>query len=242
MLEKLPIQLPQFAPEQWRSLEEQLIAIANREKLELEPRDRIVHKALPMVQHAAKSKQWTYVFDFLEERGVIEIKVETTEKMKALTPRIKTPKATPRPKIYRQSLKERFKVALPEILYSDRALGIKTIKDKAEKLGIRFSDRTCREYLSQFANCGLIYRAIETPKYAAYALQQTDLIDPNEWMPASIVYRIAVQNGYKNSYQFFKNRPYTSSRELVAKFYSQYGIEYKFDHDCMDNFKWRLIN
>jgi len=74
MLEKLPIQLPQFAPEQWRSLEEQLIAIANREKLELEPRDRIVHKALPMVQHAAKAKQWTHVFNELRSRGIIELK------------------------------------------------------------------------------------------------------------------------------------------------------------------------
>lgn len=85
MLEKLPIQLPQFTPEQWRSLEKQLIAIANREKLELEPRDRIVHKALPMVQYAAKSKQWTHVFNELRSRGIIELKRESAALLQFFT-------------------------------------------------------------------------------------------------------------------------------------------------------------
>jgi len=69
----LPIQIPQFAPEQWRSLERQLITIANREKLELEPRDRIVHKALPMIQYAARAKRWDEVFKELHSRGIVQL-------------------------------------------------------------------------------------------------------------------------------------------------------------------------
>ncbi len=70
----LPIQLPQFSPEQWRSLEKQLIDIVETEKLELEPRDRIVHKVLPTVQYAARAKRWNEVFKELYSRGIVRLK------------------------------------------------------------------------------------------------------------------------------------------------------------------------
>jgi hypothetical protein len=74
----LPIQIPQFAPEQWRSLEKQLIAIAAEETLELDPPDRTVKKILAAVQYSAKANRWQEVFNMLRDRGIISLKAETT--------------------------------------------------------------------------------------------------------------------------------------------------------------------
>jgi hypothetical protein len=71
----LPIQLPEFASEHWRSLEKQLIKIANQEKEELEePRDRKVYNVLAAVQYSAKSNRWQEVFKMLRDRGIIALK------------------------------------------------------------------------------------------------------------------------------------------------------------------------
>lgn len=69
----LPIQLPQFTPELWRSLEKQLIEIENLEKSKLEPRDRKVNKILATVQHSAKAKRWQEVFNMLRDREIIAL-------------------------------------------------------------------------------------------------------------------------------------------------------------------------
>ncbi len=74
----LPIQLPRFAPEQWRSLEKQLIAIAAKEKNELEPPYRKVNNILATVQHSVKAKRWQEAFNMLSDRGIVSLKPETT--------------------------------------------------------------------------------------------------------------------------------------------------------------------
>lgn len=230
----LPIQLSEFVPEQWKAIEKRLIAIANQEKEELEPCDQVVRKILATVQYAAKNKRWNEVSARLIERNIIKIKTAKSEIPKPIKPKAKPIK----PK------KKRFKLALPEILYSDFGLGIGTIANRANDLGIELNDRVCQEYLKQFAREGLIYQVVGIHKYTAYALSETDAIDPNEWLPASIIYRIATQRGYKHSYNYFKSRPYirTQSQESVAAFYAKYGIEYKFEYKPGDNLRWRLIN
>jgi hypothetical protein len=237
----LPIQIPQLTSDQWRSLEKQLIAIAAKEKAELEPRDRLVNNSLFLAQGYARKSQWGDLFRFLIERNIV--KIEGSAIAEPPPRKKRNPKAPNPPKSQFLSIKNRFKNVLPQILYSDRALGIQTIAVKARELGIKFSDRLCQEYLNQLAKEGVIYKTLQLHKYSAYALQQTDAIAPEEWLPASVAYRIAVENGYKNSYHFFKNRPYvrTPSPDKVAEFYAQYGIEYDFEHDHMDNQKWRIL-
>lgn len=93
----LPIQLPQFAPEQWRSLEKQLIAIANREKLELEPRDRIVAKVIPLAQSYAKHKQWSQVFNVLHSRGIVRLKDSHAVSLQLITAKMMAEILTTKP-------------------------------------------------------------------------------------------------------------------------------------------------
>lgn len=234
MSKNLPIKLSQFDPDQWRAIEKRLTAIANREKETLEPRDQVVRKVLATVQYAAKNKRWNEVLKCLIERNIIKIK--TVEEAQISKPRTSKTKSI-KPK------KKQFKLALSEIFYSDFGLGINTIANRANDLGIKLSHRLCQEYLNQFAKEGLIYKVVDIHKYTAYALHETDTIDPNEWLPASIVYRIAIKRGYKHSYNYFKSRPYgSSSKETVIAFYAQYGIEYKFEYESMDNLRWRIIN
>ena len=70
----LPIEVPQFSPEYWKPLEKQLIAIANKEKRQLEPRDRVVYNVLSLAQYSAKSKRWQDVFTMLRDRGIVSLR------------------------------------------------------------------------------------------------------------------------------------------------------------------------
>ena len=154
----------------------------------------------------------------------------------------KPPKATEK-RVSNQSIRNTFKNLLPQILYSDRAIGIQTIAAKSKDLGFKIIEKSCQEYLNQFAKEGIVFKAIAEHKYTAYALQSTDVIDVAEWLPAQIAYRIAVANGYELSYRFFKQRPFNRvCRDKVAKFYAEYGLEYRFGHKEGENHKWRVLN
>lgn len=154
----------------------------------------------------------------------------------------KPPKATEK-RVSNQSIRNTFKNLLPQILYSDRAIGIQTIAAKSKDLGFKIIEKLCQEYLNQFAKEGIVFKAIAEHKYTAYALQSTDVIDVAEWLPAQIAYRIAVANGYELSYRFFKQRPFNRvCRDKVAKFYAEYGLEYRFGHKEGENHKWRVLN
>jgi len=201
----LPILVPQFKPDQWRSLERQLIKIAGKEKEKLQPRDRLVDKSLALAQSYARRLQWGDLFRFLLERNIVCI----------AEPPPKPPKPPRPPKV---CLKNRFRDLLPEILYSDRAISTYTVKARAKVLGLEMIDRLYREYLNQFEKEGTIYRT-QIQLYSAYSLQPTDKLDREEWLPDKIAYRIAVVNGCQNSFYFFRNR-------LDADYYMQFGLEY----------------
>lgn len=66
----LPIYLPQF---EWNSLEKKLITLANKEKEDLEPKDRDVHKVLPMAQYLARHRKYGAIQKLLESRNIIKV-------------------------------------------------------------------------------------------------------------------------------------------------------------------------
>ena len=158
------------------------------------------------------------------------------------------PKATKPPKGERgvspDSIRQRFKALFPQILHSDRAIGIQTVLSKANELGLDITYDLVKEYLYQFSKEGVVFKAIKEHKYNAYALQPTDEIDPLEWLPAEIAYQIALKNGYDGSYNYFRNRPHSWNipNERLANFYAQYGLEYRFGHKVSENHKWRVLN
>ena len=230
----LPILTPSLSSDSWRSLELKLIAIANREKRELEPRDRTANNVLSLAQSYARKQEWGNLFRFLVERKIIAESVSEPKKV-----------CVPKP-IHRrsaESVRGKLKSLLLEVLYSDRAIGTVTIKAKLAERGFFITDRVCQEYLSQFNKEGSIYKSSASAiKFTAYALQSTDVIDKAEWLPVSAAFKIAQSNGCKCSYYFFRVRSDASdSVEKVTEFYAQYGIEYKFDHNGGDIYRWRVI-
>ena len=230
----LPILTPSFSSDNWRSLELKLIAIANKEKQELAPRDRLANNALSLAQSYARKQEWGNLFRFLIERKIIAESVSKPRKV--CVPKSVRKRST-------ESVRGKLKSLLVEILYSDRAIGTVTIKAKLAKLGFFITDRVCQEYLSQFSKEGSIYKSSASAvKFTAYALKPTDVIEKTEWLPVSAAFKIAQSNGCKCSYYFFRVRSDASdSVKKVAKFYAQYGIEYKFDHNDRDIYRWRVI-
>ena len=229
----LPIHTPSLSSDNWRSLEVKLIAIANKEKRELEPRDRIANNALSLAQNYAQKQEWGNLFRFLiERRIIIESEPEPIK--------ICLPKPIRKPSI--DTIRGKLKSLLVQVLYSDRAIGVVTIKARLAELNFFITDKVCREYLSQFSRQGFIRKSsASVARFTVYALQSTDVIDKAEWLPASMAFKIAKSNGCECSFPFFRTRSEASdSDEKITEFYTQYGIEYKFDHKEMDIYRWRI--
>ena len=73
------------------------------------------------------------------------------------------PNATKPPKVAVErigelSIRNTFKNLLPQILYSDRAIGIQTIAAKSKDLGFKIIEKLCQDYLNQFAKEGIVFK------------------------------------------------------------------------------------
>jgi|GEM_PF-6483935 len=231
----LPIFTPSLSSDNWRSLELKLIAIANNEKRKLAPRDRLANNALSLAQSYARKQEWGNLFLFLMERRII---VESEPKPE----KVCLPKPVRKPSI--DTIRGKLKSLLVEVLYSDRAIGLVTIQVRLAELKFFITDKVLREYLSQFSRKGFIRKSsASVARFTVYALQLTDVIDKAEWLPVSMAFKIAKSNGCECSFPFFRTRSEASDPDgKIAEFYAQYGIEYKFDHNDRDIYRWRVAD
>jgi len=227
----LPILTPSLSSDNWRSLELKLIAITNKEKRELAPRDRVTNNVLSLAQSYARKQEWGNLFRLLIERGII---IEAEFK----------PEPKPVRKLSIDTIRGKLRSLLSVVLYNDRAIGLVTIQSRLANLGFFITDKVLREYLSQFSRQHIIRKSLASvARFTVYALQSTSVIDKAEWLPASMSFKIAKSNGCKCSFPFFRTRPEASDPdEKIAEFYAQYGIEYKFNHKEMDIYRWRVLN
>jgi hypothetical protein len=230
---KLPIEISVATPEQWRDIESRLMAIAHKERQELDPPDRLANKSLALAQSYAKNREWGDLFRFLIERNLIKIESSV------IAPPPKPPKQ-PKPRI--NTVKQQFKKLLPDILHSDRAISLETIKCNSIALGFEIHPRLYRDYLSIFCKQGLIYKHPEsTTKYVFYSLQPTNAIDKAEWLPAKLIFPIAVANGYPHTLKALVNVPLRRrDKAEIAAIFAGYGIEYNADHIPLSVCNWRI--